>query len=95
MKYKIQHYHWRNVLFFSLTPIAALFTGIWSLSHCAPTWPTWLLFVFYACATSLSITAGYHRLWSHRSYDAKLPARLLFLFFGSASYQHSVLWWSA
>lgn len=95
MNYKIQHYHWRNVLFFSLTPIAALFAGFLSFSNSSPAWQTWLLFLFYFAATGLSITAGYHRLWSHRSYDAKLPVRLFFLLFGSASYQHSVLWWSA
>lgn len=43
----------------------------------------------------LSITAGYHRLFAHRSYRASLPLRLLYLLFGAASFQNSALRWSA
>lgn len=42
----------------------------------------------------LSITAGSHRLWSHRSYKAKWPLRALFVFFNLTSLQHSCLHWA-
>ena len=33
------------------------------------------------------ITAGVHRLWSHRSYDAKLPLRIVLMLFNSIANQ--------
>lgn len=35
----------------------------------------------------LGITAGAHRLWSHRSYHAKLPLRILLAIFNSIAFQ--------
>jgi stearoyl-CoA desaturase (delta-9 desaturase) len=43
----------------------------------------------------LAITAGYHRLFSHRTYRAARPVRWMFLLFGAASFQNSALSWSA
>jgi stearoyl-CoA desaturase (Delta-9 desaturase) len=43
----------------------------------------------------LSITAGYHRLFAHRSFRAAGPLRWVFLAFGAASFQNSALSWSA
>lgn len=39
------------------------------------------------------ITAGYHRLWSHRAYDAALPVRLFLAFWGAGALQGSARWW--
>jgi stearoyl-CoA desaturase (delta-9 desaturase) len=41
----------------------------------------------------LGITAGYHRLWSHRAYSANLPLRIFLMFIGSISFQGSAKWW--
>jgi stearoyl-CoA desaturase (delta-9 desaturase) len=46
-------------------------------------------------ASGLSITAGYHRLFAHRSYRPTPPVRWIFLVFGAASLQNSALSWSA
>lgn len=43
----------------------------------------------------LSITAGYHRLFSHPTYKAAWPIRAFYLLFGAASLQSSALKWSA
>lgn len=40
------------------------------------------------------ITAGAHRLWAHRSYKAKLPARLFLAFFNTMANQSSILHWA-
>ena len=45
--------------------------------------------------SGLSITAGYHRLWSHRSYQAAWPLKLFFVIFGTFALQNSVLVWCA
>lgn len=45
-------------------------------------------------ASGLGITAGAHRLWSHRTYKAKLPLQILLMVFNTMAYQHSVIKWS-
>lgn len=54
---------------------------------------TWAV-VYYFC-TGFGITAGYHRLWSHRCYSAKLPLRLFLAAAGAGAIQGSIRWWSS
>ena len=49
--------------------------------------------MFFLC--SLSISGGYHRLYAHRAYRSSDIVRLLFLLFGAASFQASVLRWAS
>ncbi len=49
-------------------------------------------FIMYLC-TGLSVTAGYHRLFSHRSYKAHPFVKAFFLIFGAATFQNSALKW--
>jgi stearoyl-CoA desaturase (delta-9 desaturase) len=52
-----------------------------------------LFFVmFFACG--FSITIGYHRLFSHRTFEAHWSVRLFTLIFGAAAFENSVLLWS-
>jgi len=46
-------------------------------------------------ATGFSITLGYHRLFSHMTFRAKLPVRLFTLIFGAAAFENSVLMWAS
>lgn len=46
------------------------------------------------CATMMSITMGYHRLYSHRTYDASPIVEWVLLLFGTASLQGSIIKWS-
>ncbi|KAB8256230.1 hypothetical protein BDV32DRAFT_141422 [Aspergillus pseudonomiae] len=41
----------------------------------------------------VSITAGYHRLWSHRSYQASRPLKYFLAAFGASTCQWSIMWW--
>jgi stearoyl-CoA desaturase (delta-9 desaturase) len=41
----------------------------------------------------MSITAGYHRLWAHRTYEAHLALRIFYLIFGTMALQNSVFSW--
>lgn len=50
------------------------------------------LFIFLAW-NGLSITAGYHRLWSHKSYEAHPLVRVMFALGGALSLQNSILEW--
>jgi stearoyl-CoA desaturase (Delta-9 desaturase) len=52
-----------------------------------------LFFVmFFACG--FSITIGYHRLFSHRTFEAHWLVRLFTLIFGAAAFENSVLLWA-
>lgn len=53
------------------------------------------LFLFYLIATMMSITVGYHRLFSHLSFKAKLPVRLFTLVFGACAFENSCLDWAS
>jgi stearoyl-CoA desaturase (Delta-9 desaturase) len=53
------------------------------------------LFLSFLAATGLSITLGYHRLFSHMSFRASWPVRLFTLLFGAAAFENSALSWAA
>ncbi|MDD5262324.1 MAG: fatty acid desaturase [Methylacidiphilales bacterium] len=53
------------------------------------------LFLFFFLCTGLSITLGYHRLFAHRSFEARLPVRLACLIFGATAFESSVLEWAS
>jgi len=43
--------------------------------------------------SGLRITAGYHRLWSHRAYQATWIVRFLLCLGGAAAFEGSAKWW--
>lgn len=51
------------------------------------------LFFAMFILTGLSITLGYHRLFSHLSFKAKMPVRLATLLFGACAFENSALDW--
>lgn len=57
-------------------------------------WKTALFSIFYYYLTGLGITAGYHRLWAHRAYNAGLPLQYLLAFLGAGAVEGSIKWWS-
>src|ERR1700730_18246696 len=58
-------------------------------------WFQVVLFVILLAATGFSITLGYHRLFTHMTFRAKLPVRLFTLIFGAAGFENSVLLWAS
>src|SRR5262249_35076557 len=42
-----------------------------------------------------SVCAGYHRFFSHKSYECSRPVQALFAFFGAMAAQNSILSWSS
>ncbi|KAK9504998.1 hypothetical protein O3M35_009155 [Rhynocoris fuscipes] len=83
---------WRNVLLFIYLHVAALY-GAYLMIFQAK-WYTvfWAVFLYYLSA--LGITAGAHRLWSHRSYKAKLPLRIFLAMCNTISFQNHIFEWS-
>src|SRR5262245_25746676 len=58
-------------------------------------WFQVMLFLGFFVATGLSITLGYHRLFSHLAFKARWPVRFATLLFGAAAFENSVLRWAA
>ncbi|KEI42080.1 uncharacterized protein L969DRAFT_83942 [Mixia osmundae IAM 14324] len=58
------------------------------------TWQTALWSLAYYQWTGLGITAGYHRLWAHRSYNASKPLQYFLAFGGSGAVEGSIRWWA-
>jgi stearoyl-CoA desaturase (delta-9 desaturase) len=58
-------------------------------------WFQFAMFFFYVTATMMSITVGYHRLFSHISFKAKLPVKLFTLVFGACAFENSCLNWAS
>lgn len=55
----------------------------------------WLGFGVFVIWNGMSITAGYHRLWSHKSYEAHFLVRLGFALGGALSIQNSIKVWTS
>ncbi|MDQ6631740.1 MAG: fatty acid desaturase, partial [Verrucomicrobiota bacterium] len=58
-------------------------------------WFQVILFSLFFAATGLSITLGYHRLFSHLTFKARWPVRLFTLLFGAAAFEGSALIWTS
>ncbi|KAG9119243.1 hypothetical protein FRC07_005803, partial [Ceratobasidium sp. 392] len=55
---------------------------------------TFFFAIFWYFVTGLGITAGYHRLWAHRSYNASKPLEYALSMAGAGAVQGSIKWWS-
>jgi stearoyl-CoA desaturase (Delta-9 desaturase) len=85
--------NWTVLLFVTLSPVVAIVGTIWwSVTRFEP--QTLVLAAVLAAATGLSVTAGYHRMYSHCSYRAAWPIRVLMLLFASAAFEESAVSWS-
>jgi stearoyl-CoA desaturase (delta-9 desaturase) len=85
--------NWPTSLFLMLTLLVAM-TGVpWYLWRFGLDWFQAILFVGLFIASSMSITLGYHRLLSHRSFKARWPIKIWILLFGSAAFEGSALDW--
>uniref|UniRef100_A0AAY5EGI3 Stearoyl-CoA desaturase b n=1 Tax=Electrophorus electricus TaxID=8005 RepID=A0AAY5EGI3_ELEEL len=75
---------WRNVILMFLLHTGALYAII-LIPKAHPF--TWIWSYMCFIVTALGVTAGAHRLWSHRSYKAKLPLRIFLAAANSMAFQ--------
>ncbi len=96
----MKKYAWKNIdlvnlLFLVLTPVlAVVLTYIW-INNGDFHWGQVLMGIVFYIFTGISITAGYHRLFSHKAYEAHWSVKLFYLLFGAASFENSVLKWGS
>jgi stearoyl-CoA desaturase (delta-9 desaturase) len=87
--------NWITSSFLIGTALIALIGAPIYLYHFGIDWFQFGMFFFYLCATMMSITVGYHRLFSHISFKAKTPVKLFTLLFGACAFENSCLNWSS
>ena len=84
-----------SAVFFGLSNLAAVtLVPIWGWMY-GYSAAVWVSFFVLLMLGGISITTGYHRLWSHRTFKARWPARLFFAIFGGMALQNSIYVWAA
>lgn len=86
--------NWTNSIYLAVAPFLAAGGLYYWLKSGSFNWNTIILFAILLTFCQVSITAGYHRLFSHRTYTAAWPVRLFFLVFGAAAFEGSAIHWS-
>lgn len=86
---------WFQASIFIGTFLVALIAVPWFGISQGYHWTAWLGFALVLAANGLSITAGYHRLWSHNTYKAHPVLRVALALFGAATLQNSILVWAS
>ena len=81
--------------FLMLTPVIGIGgTALYTYVHGFSLWMPLLALAMYL-AVGLSICAGYHRFFSHKSYEAARPVQLFYAIFGAMAAQNAILWWAS
>jgi len=83
---------WRNVILFSLLHLGSVY-GLYLVLFEAK-WLTWLWCYILLFMSATGITAGAHRLWSHKSYKAKFPLKCILVLFNCVSFQNDIIEWA-
>jgi len=87
--------NWTNMLLFSLTPVfAMILVPLYGYFYGYDLYE-WLVFIGLMGFCGMSITAGYHRLWSHKTYKAHPILRAIFAIGGACALQNDVLHWAS
>lgn len=83
--------HWIQMLFLVISPFVGVIGAL-----CLKEWrmETIVWAVVYYFITGLGITAGYHRLWAHKSYEANVAYQVFMMLAGSGAAEGSIHWWS-
>lgn len=86
----IRNIQWISLLAITVTPAVAVYGVFTTPAH----QKTIIWSIVYYYITGLGITAGYHRLWAHRSYNASIPLQYMLSIAGAGAVQGSIKWWS-
>ena len=90
MKVETRKKDWVRIAFFMLSPVIGILgTALYSWKYGIQWWEPTLFLVLYAFV-GLSVTAGYHRLFAHKSYECHPLVQAFYLFFGAMALQNSI-----
>ncbi|XP_063385461.1 acyl-CoA Delta(11) desaturase-like [Cydia fagiglandana] len=80
------------VLLLAYLHIGALY-GVY-LGFTSAKWATVVFNIFVYIAGSYGVSAGVHRLWSHRAYKAKMPLQIMLMLMQSLTGQTTIFNWA-
>jgi len=85
--------NWPVTLVLGLTFLAAVSIVPWyGFVYGFSGW-AWAFFAIFLITSGIGIGSGYHRLWSHRAYEANWVMRLYLAIVGGMALQNSILVW--
>jgi len=94
MNVNVKSFNWGPGLFLIIYQTCLLVSLPFYFYYSPPGWKMILASLVLLYLTGLSITAGYHRFYAHRSYRTKPFIESILLFFGAMAGQGSALRWA-
>jgi stearoyl-CoA desaturase (delta-9 desaturase) len=88
-------YNWPAIIMFLLSTVPVVTVFPWYAATFGFDTFEWVSFAVLWALNGMSITAGYHRLWAHRSYEASKPLQIVYMLFGAMALQNSILVWAS
>ena len=82
---------WTNVVIMTVLHVMGVYGGYVGFGA---KWQSLLAYATVGILGAFGVTAGAHRLWTHRSYKARLPFRILLMILDSVALQNSILVWA-
>jgi len=89
--YKAKQINWPMGIYITLVHIVGA-VGLTKITQCSAETLIWA-FILWPIS-GFGITVGVHRLWSHRSYEAAYPLRLVLMLCNSIANQGSIFHWA-
>ncbi|MDT8319726.1 MAG: fatty acid desaturase [Xanthomonadales bacterium] len=87
--------NWSVSAVLGLTFLAAITVVPWyGIEHGYNSW-SWIFFGVFVVLNGIGIGSGYHRLWSHRTYEAHPLLKWFLAVVGGMALQNSIIVWSA
>jgi stearoyl-CoA desaturase (delta-9 desaturase) len=90
-----RRWHPLNTSFLAGTLLLALVAVPLKIATQGLRWSEVLVCLAMVFAIGTAISAGYHRLFSHRAFKASRPVRFILLCLGAASFENSALKWAS
>lgn len=85
-----KYVNWAHAILLISTPLAS----IYGMATTKLLTPTLIWSIIWYFSTGLGITAGYHRLWAHRAYNATRLLKIILALAGAGAIEGSIRWWS-
>ena len=89
--YREGNLNWPLIVYIFLVHVAAI-VGLFTIPNCHKYTLLWAFALWPI--SGVAITAGVHRLWSHRSYKASFPLRVYLMLTNSIANQGSIWHWA-
>ncbi len=90
----IKQFNWVSIIYLLSIPLLSIALFPWALSRGLFTWPIIIYALVHYAVDCMSITVGYHRLISHKAYEAHPVVKAIMLFTGAGAIQNSALIWA-